>query len=72
MLVGYLSLAHSILQIAPQLKKYVGDQEHGLDFTRKLFNFLFEMPKIENKEANLPKCKSKATRKVAFTLLLSL
>jgi len=26
---GYLSLAHSILQIAPQLRKYAGDEEKG-------------------------------------------
>lgn len=69
---GYLSLAHAILQIAPQLKKFVGDQVKGYNFTQKLFNFLFEMPKLENKEANVPKCKAKSTRKKAFTLLISL
>lgn len=69
---GYLSLAHAILQIAPQLKKFAGDERQGYNLTKKLFNFLFEMPKLENKEANVPKCKAKATRKKAFNLLLAL
>jgi heme oxygenase len=30
------------------------------------------MPKLENKEANVPKCKAKITRKKAFSLLISL
>ena len=66
---GYMSLAIAILQICPQLKKYIGDSK-GLNFTKKLFDYLFELPKIENKEANLPKWKSKTTRKKAFNLLL--
>lgn len=69
---GYLSLAHSVLQITPQLKRFAGDEKHGYNLTKKLFNFLFEMPKLENKEANVPKCKAKATRKKAFNLLLTL
>lgn len=69
---GYLSLAIAILQICPQLKRYIGDPVNGLNFTKKLFDYLFELPKIENKEANLPKCKSKMTRKKAFSLLLCL
>ena len=67
---GYLSLWIALLQICPQLKKYVGDSQNGLNFTKKLFDYLFELPKIENKEANLPKWKSKNTRKKAFNLLL--
>jgi hypothetical protein len=69
---GYLSLAHTILTIAPQLIKFTGDEEKGYNLTEKLFNFLFEMPKLENKEANVPKFKSKMTRKKAFNLLLLL
>ena len=69
---GFLNLAQTILQIAPKLRKYAGDEEKGYGLTKKLFNFLFEMPKIENKEANVPKFKAKATRKKAFNLLICL
>ena len=39
---------------------------------KSIFNFLFEMPTLENKNANVPVCKQKATRKKALNLLITL
>ena len=71
-LAGYLYLANSILQIEPRLKRYVGDINNGNDFVRKLYSYVFKMPSMDDKQANLPVCKSKVTRKRAFNLLLTL
>jgi hypothetical protein len=69
---GYLLLSQTILEISPQLKAYMGDAKTGYNFTEKLFNYLFEMPTIDNKESNLPLLKNKIGRTRAFNLLLSL
>ena len=37
-----------------------------------MFNYLFEMPSIEDKNANIPKIKWKNTRKKGLNLLISL
>lgn len=65
-------LANSILQIEPRLKKFAGDIHNGNDLVRKMYSYLFKMPTMEDKMANLPKFKSKVTRKRAFNLLLNL
>ena len=39
---------------------------------RKVFDFLFEMPTLDNKNANVPKCKRKNTRKKGLNLLITL
>ena len=69
---GYLYLANSILQIEPRLKRYVGDTTNGDDFVRRLYSYVFKTPSMDDKQANLPVCKSKVTRKRAFNLLLTL
>ena len=43
-----------------------------MNLSQKVFDLLFEMPTMENKQANTPICKRKMTRKKGFNLLITL
>lgn len=64
-----MHLLSTLLEISPSFKLYIG-QTKGL--TKQVFNFLFEMPTLENKSANVPKCKWKSTWKKGLNLLITL
>jgi ubiquitin carboxyl-terminal hydrolase 9/24 len=60
------------LEITNELKKFAGDESVGYDLAKLIFDFLFLLPKLENKDDMNPKCKRKTTRKKAFNLLITL